>query len=86
MDESYMEYFYTNLNQDICSLANNIFTDVSTCDDLFLGTLRYGMKAVSSRYFDLLRYMGYIKYKGLKSYDFLNSQEFGEISNNYYFY
>jgi len=67
------------LNQDICSLASKITTS-SSCDKLFLGTLYYGMKAVASRYFELLRYMGYLNYKKL-SYDFINSEEFGEISD-----
>ncbi len=75
-----MKYFYTNINQDICLLAKNIITPNLTCEKIFLGTLYYGMKAVSLRYFDLLKYMGYIKYKGL-TYDFINSTEFGEISN-----
>ena len=75
-----MDYFFINLNQDICSLAENILSPTLTCDKLFLGTLKYGIKAVSARYFDLLRYMDYLKNKGL-DYDFINSDEFGEISN-----
>lgn len=74
-----MNYFYANLNQDICTFAADIITPSLTCPKIFLGTLIYGMKAVSTRYFDLLRYMGYLQYKGV-NYDFINSKEFGEIS------
>ena len=75
-----MDYFDKNFNQDICSFANNLINDKLKCEDLFLGTLNYGFKAVSTRYFELLRYLGFLKSKSVNNFDFINSAEFGEIS------
>lgn len=80
MEKNYIDFFYSNLNEDICNLSTSIKNNVN-CDELFLGTLNYGFKGIINRYYELIRYLGYLKYKNVKDFDFLNSKEFGEISN-----
>ena len=67
------------LNNDICIFGNPLLTTSNTCDVLFLGTMKYGFKAVVIRYFELLRYLG-VEFLNVQIYDFLNSPEFYEIS------
>jgi hypothetical protein len=65
-----------NLNQDICPLVKDLFTDCST---EFLSTMKYGFKAVVVRFFELIRYLGIQYFEGEKV-DFINTKEFKDIS------
>lgn len=67
------------MNNDICLLAKPIITETDTCENLFLGTLNYGFKAVVVRYFELLRYLG-VEYNDSSNIQILNSSEFYELS------
>lgn len=72
-----------SLNDDICPLAEELLKNKNntTCDNLFLGTLNNGFKAVSIRYFELLRYLS-VQIKDPDNKRILNSEEFYEIGIN----
>jgi hypothetical protein len=77
LGNSYMQSFMKNLNQDINQL---IYPLNNTSSDIYLGTMKYGFKAVVLRYFDLLRFL-IISYYKTPDYDYLNAVQFSEISN-----
>jgi hypothetical protein len=67
-----------SLNEDICPLANPLIVNKIPCESLFLGTMKNGFKAVSMRYFELIRYLG-VQIKDPDYQMILNSSEFYEI-------
>ena len=67
-----------SLNEDICPLANPLISNIITCESLFLGTMKNGFKAVSMRYFELIRYLG-VQIQEPNYQMILNSSEFYEI-------
>lgn len=79
-----MDKFMKSLNKDICQLATDLIQDNTTCDNLFLGTMNNGFKAVSIRYFELLRYLS-VQIKSPENKKILNSEEFYEIGIKKYF-
>ena len=88
---NYNTKLYNYLNNDITSIAQNIDNSTSTEIDLdnlfettstYLGTLRNGFKAVISRYFELIRYIGILYIDPSKpNTNLWNSIEFKEINS-----
>ena len=74
LDENFMKL----LNEDICKVKDVKLPD---CPKDFLGTMNFGFKAVVVRYFELLRYLG-IKYYQTNNFNFINANEFKDISKN----
>ena len=73
LDEKFMKL----LNEDICKVSGDVLPN---CPKDFLGTMNFGFKAVIVRYFELLRYLG-IKYYQTNNFNFINANEFKDISN-----
>ena len=88
---NYNTKLYNYLNNDITSIAQNVDNSTSTEIDLdnlfettstYLGTLRNGFKAVISRYFELIRYIGILYIDPSKpNTNLWNSIEFKEINS-----
>lgn len=75
LGQAYLTSFMNNLNGNITSLVN-----ATEAENLYLGSLDYGMKAVAMRYFELIRFLG-ISYLKNPDYDYLNAPEFLEINS-----
>jgi hypothetical protein len=78
LSSSYLDdKFMKLLNEDICEKVSA--DKLPNCSKDFLGTMKFGFKAVVVRYFELLRYLG-IKYYQTNNFNFINANEFKDIS------